>query len=133
MPLDVLVSAAPIPRAMMIFLFHGMSLDGRVLLRLTLTFLGMPSSLRPMTDSQLLTDVKELYNNENEGKELSKYVTLATLEIGAKLVEDPLDVDVARNDYERAAIDNEKDMGLWEQTIELKTTILITACSAVTQ
>ena len=84
-----------------------------------------------LSDTVIKRHVASLYNQHEQ--ELMSHISHETLVRGASVARDPRGHIDGITPSEWAAVQEEENMGLWKQTKELKTTILITACAAVTQ
>ncbi|KAH8422339.1 uncharacterized protein LDX57_000096 [Aspergillus melleus] len=81
---------------------------------------------------QLEVDVRHLYKCHEE--ELKHVVDVNLLIKGAEVARQPTNVTLpCLNDTEKEALKKEKTLGFFQQTKDLKVTILTTACAAITQ
>lgn len=87
--------------------------------------------LNGLHDDALRAAVALFYDQHKQ--ELMSHISEPALLRGAYLARDPFSPPPDITPSEEAAVREEEKLGLWEQTKELKTTIMITACAAITQ
>ncbi|KAJ0423941.1 major facilitator superfamily domain-containing protein [Aspergillus carlsbadensis] len=89
-----------------------------------------PNPLTERTASELEQDVRDFH----ERQELGKVVDVQLLVKGALIARDPIYIQICDlTEPERRALESEETLGFFQQTKELKVSILTTACAAIIQ
>ncbi|KAL3494904.1 major facilitator superfamily domain-containing protein [Aspergillus germanicus] len=89
-----------------------------------------PNPLTERTASELEQDVRDFH----ERQKLSKVVDVELLVKGALIARDPIYIRICDlTEPEKNALESEETLGFFQQTKELKVSILTTACAAIIQ
>ena len=98
---------------------------------LTTAISSNPNPLRDRTPEELKEDVRGFYHRNDE---LQDVVDVDLLINGALIAQDLANLEACDlSAPQKRAIELEKTLGFFQQTKELKTTILTTACAAIIQ